>query len=335
MSEPVQILSMEIGTAFGDLAQTAAALEASQTALAALDDLGYPDRHGARMHGLADFDDDPALRILGRHGRALEPVLRAAHANGGGARVQRERIGLFLALGMVDAEPDDLVPAVRASLDSEGEFQLERFFGGAFRSIHPLWPLAMLNNVAGGQFAIDLDIRGDNLVLASDADGGVRALLEAARSIQAGVCDAALVAGASETVGTFGVARRALEGRTTEDAQGEGCGAWLLASAACAASIGAKPRGFLRGGATVFDCAGRRGHAEARAVHEALRDAGMEDDDFAGTTNEVVNQQQLGALGPAAAFVLGTYALLGAPTPIAVAVSAPSGAAGALILEAA
>ncbi len=128
-------------------------------------------------------EDDPALRILGPHGRLLDAVCLEAH---GAARLEtlaRERVGLFVGMGMVDSSVDDLAPAALASRDDAGQLSLERFFAGPYRQIHPLWPLSMLNNVAAGQIAIDLDIRGDNAVLAADADAGVRALLEGARSL--------------------------------------------------------------------------------------------------------------------------------------------------------
>lgn len=359
MSTPIQVLSLKGLTVRGTIAETIAAGFGpdAPSALESLADLGLPARVGARLEGVADFDDDPALRILGRHGRALEPVLRAAHTEGRGAQVARERIGLFLALGMVDAEPDDLVPAVRASRDAQGNFDLQRFFGGAFRSIHPLWPLAMLNNVAAGQFAIDLDIRGDNLVLASDADAGVRAVLEAMRAIQAGTIDAAVVGGSAEAIGAFGMQRFELEGRGADYEPGEGCGAWLLASTTCASAIGATPRARLLGAATAYgatpDGSGATEEAWSRAIDIALADANLGPAAVQiavhgplepGLDRALSSHQgfwrpgtKLGELGPAQAFVAGALSVETLPSGsiILVLAGSASGAVGALVLEAA
>ncbi|MDA1193645.1 MAG: beta-ketoacyl synthase N-terminal-like domain-containing protein [Planctomycetota bacterium] len=179
-------------------------------------------------HEPEDAEDDPALRILGPHGRLFEAVSRAAHSAGGLATVPRERVGLFVGMGMVDAAVHDLAAAAQASRDATGAFSLSAFFAGGYRSVHPLWPLSMLGNVAVGQVAIDLDIRGDNLVLSADADAGLRALLEAARSVARGDCDAALAGGASGRITPATLARLALEGQLLGVAPAEGAGACAL-----------------------------------------------------------------------------------------------------------
>ncbi len=113
------------------------------------------------------------------HGTLLELVARAAHGQANLGSVPREAIALMIGLGMVDSPTADLEAAVAASRDDAGAFDLARFFQGGFRAIHPHWPLRMLNNVVVGQLAADLDVRGDNLVLAAEADAGVRAFAEA------------------------------------------------------------------------------------------------------------------------------------------------------------
>lgn len=223
-------------------------------------------------------DDDPTLRILGPHGRTLLSLATPLHEALEGSRIPRKRIGLFLALGMVDSPPQELARAVDAST-VEGStiptIDHDRFYAGAFRQIHPLWPLSMLGNVAGGQLAIDLDIRGDNLALASECDGGVRALLEATRAIRHARIDAALVGAVAEPVTPASLTRLALRAPVAHAdvpglAPGEGAVClWLEAADTCPAA-----RGRIVAGTTRFEPELREGRVLARALSAWLDDQG-------------------------------------------------------------
>ena len=133
----------------------------------------------------------------------------------------------------------------------------------------------MLNNVAVGQLAIDLDVRGDNLVLASEADGGVRALLEGAYALADGRIDAALVGGVAEPVMPASLARARLRGTLGRGAApGEGAAAFLLGSAPARASARlSRRRDHLRRRAR---SAGGSRDAYARAFARALAVAGLD-----------------------------------------------------------
>jgi 3-oxoacyl-(acyl-carrier-protein) synthase len=143
-----------------------------------------------------------------------------AHAQARGGEVPREDVGLYVATGMVDAALEDLAPAILASRDGAGRLDVARFFAAGFRAIHPLWPLAMLNNVAVGQVAADLDVRGDNLVFACEADAGVRAFQEALAALEEGAVRLALVGGVAEPVSPASLARRRLRGQGAPPGEG-------------------------------------------------------------------------------------------------------------------
>src|SRR5262245_36037512 len=115
------------------------------------------------------------MRVMTPHGPVPERSARAAHRAARLEDLPPEAVGLFVALGMIDSEPAAVEPAIAASRDEAGRFDLAKFFGTGFRSIHPHWPLHMLNNVVVGQMAADLNVQGDNLVLACEADAGARA----------------------------------------------------------------------------------------------------------------------------------------------------------------
>ena len=278
MALRVALTAAACRTAHGDDLQAAwARVRTGDSALAPLegfDAAAFGPVQGAQIWQEPEGpEDDPTLRILGPHGRILEAVAGAVHAADGLGDLPPERVGLFVGMGMVDAPLHDLQAAALASREADGAFSLTRFFAGGYRHIHPLWPLSMLGNVAAGQISIDLDIRGDNLVLASDADAGLRALLEGARSVARGACDAAIVGAVSGRITPATLARRALQDRR-EVAPGEGGAAFALRGNAQA------PLAWLIGGATAFGPAGAGLAGPAadtfeRVVRSALAEAGL------------------------------------------------------------
>lgn len=289
MSSRVALVAAAARTALGpDLDRTWEAVAAGRSALAPLvgfDASGFGDPWAAQIWSEpATPEDDPAMRILGRHGHLLERVISDVHEHTGLARVPRDRVGLFVSIGMADSVVDDLAPAVLASRDESGRLDLGRFFGGGYRHVHPLWPLAALNNVAAGQISIDLDLQGDNVVLSSQADGSVRALLEAMYALQDGSTDAALAGAVAEPIGPASLARLALRGvlgagaaapLATEGAgvsPGEGAAAFLLRREVALGTT--RPLAFLRGGATTWgrapDRPGPTEDAFRRAISRGL-----------------------------------------------------------------
>ncbi len=281
MSVAIAIEAVAARTALGaDLDATCAALASGETAVSPVrgfDASAFGAADAAELpDDAAGPEDDPTLRILGPHGQWLESVLSSLAPRA----VARDRLGLYVALGMVDSPVEDLAPSILASRDGAARFDLARFFGGGYRAIHPLWPLSMLGNVAVGQLAIDLDLRGDNVVLASQADAGVRALLEARGALLEGATDTALVAAASERVSPASLARRRLRGISIAlgdgAAPGEGAAACRLRREADAEA----PLLRLLGGATTFGPAdGRSGpsrHTIERAIDAACHDAGTQ-----------------------------------------------------------
>jgi 3-oxoacyl-(acyl-carrier-protein) synthase len=299
MSTRVAIVAAAARTALGaDLDATWAALAAGRSALAPLqgfDASGFGDPWAAQLWTEpATPEEDPAMRILGRHGHLLERVVADVHERSGLASRPPDRVGLFVSIGMADSVVDDLAPAVRASRDESGRLDLKRFFAAGYRHVHPLWPLAALNNVAAGQISIDLDLRGDNFVLSSQADGGVRALIEAMHALHDGSTDAALAGGVAEPIGPASLARLALRGVLGDGAAaplcaegagvspGEGAAAFLLQREVALGT--SRPLAFLRGGATTWgrapDRVGPTEDAFRRAIGQALAAARLDGRDI-------------------------------------------------------
>jgi 3-oxoacyl-(acyl-carrier-protein) synthase len=266
------VVGVDVLTAWGDLRGTWNASKTFEPALApprGFDASGFEGLRAAQIAPRSDDgEDDPAERILGQHGRVLDVCARNAHARARGTEIPRDEVGLYVATGMIDSAVEDLAPAAIASRRSgEAGVDLARFFESGFRSIHPLWPLSMLNNVSVGQVATDLDVRGDNLVLGSEADAGVAAFVEAMAALEQGAIRLAIVGGVSERVCPASLARRRLAGVTAPP--GEGCGVLVLEHPASALKRRVEPLAWLGAAATAFG-----EDAGARVACEVMTTAG-------------------------------------------------------------
>lgn len=278
----VAIVAADAFTALGkDLDESWSALLEGRTAVAPVtgfDASGFRITRAAQVWPApAEPEEETAKRVLGRHGQLIDALLRRLHEAGGLAAAPRNRVGLYVLTGLTDSPIGDMTPAVLASRDDDGTFDVARFFKGGFRRMHPLWPLEVLQNVAIGQISIDLDIRGDNVVLSSEGDGAVRVVTEAAFALLDENADHVLVAGGSNAVSPAELARLTLRGDRCSP--GEAAGALHLER-----DGGRRPRAYVLGGATAFERAeGRPGPTEdafRRAIRGALDAAGVEGRDL-------------------------------------------------------
>jgi 3-oxoacyl-[acyl-carrier-protein] synthase II len=269
--------------------------------------------------GDATLSPEGPTRVVTHHGTILERLARTVHDTARAQDLPREEIGFFVGLGMVDSEPSALAPALCASREGSGPFDLSRFFSGAFRAIHPHWPLQMLNNVAVGQVAADLDLRGDNMVVACEADAGARALAEGLEAVRSGAARAALVAGVSERVGPAALRRSTLRGMPGQ-VLGEGGGALLLEGEGSARARGCALWGFLAGAGFAFEPSGEgpgpTSDAMVRAMQEALACAGASAEDVGvvfvegtGLAEAQARRTLFGSRGPEVATVAPAVAL--------------------------
>lgn len=147
-------------------------------------------------------------RIMDLHSLMLMSAARQAYGAAGlaDAGIAGDAIGFFAGMGMVDYEVDDILPAVLKSLGPAG-VDYGRFYAGAYRDIHPLWPLSMLNNVTFCQVAIDLGIKGENAVFCPHADSGAVAITEAVGALCEERAEAVLTGGVSEKISPLSIAR--------------------------------------------------------------------------------------------------------------------------------
>lgn len=231
-----------------------------------------PDcRVAATVNGL-----DPAglgihprdARIMGRHAHMLIKASRDAHAAASvdRAAMSPEDIGFYAGMGMVDYSVDDLLPCVLKSLAGDGSIDYDRFYTSAYREIHPLWPLSMLNNISFCQAAIGLDIRGENTVFSPHADSGALAIAEGVRTLLEDRALLVLAGGVSEVVSPLSLARGDFFG--------------ILAPAANGADAHCMPFGLGRQGTVLGEGCGiisleLRSHADKRGAPYAAMITGF------------------------------------------------------------
>ena len=177
----------------------------------------------------------------------------------------REEIGMFVGIGMVDYEVNDLLPAVVKSVDAADRIDYDAFYSAGYQEIYPLWPLSMLNNITCCLAAIHLDIRGDNSVFSPDADAGAEAIAEGVKTLLTGKARAVMVGGVSERVSPMSLARAHLNQilNTTDQTTakkcrpfskhrkgtilGEGCGIMVLEPYSAALDRGISTMALITG----------------------------------------------------------------------------------------
>lgn len=227
-------------------------------------------------------------RIMGRHSLILMKSALDAWEDAGlkGCDIPGERIGFFAGMGMVDYEVDDLLPAVTKSVDPEGGIDYSMFYSGAFREIHPLWPLSMLNNIAFCQVAIRLGIKGENTVFSPHGDSTIHAFSEGMRVLRDGKTDLVLAGGVSENINENSIARAVITGITGDNetglCPGEGGAMFILERAEDARRRNTNIRGIISGigyGLATKD-SGESKTAFISAISKAIRSAGLKPQDI-------------------------------------------------------
>ncbi len=263
----------------GTLDDVWGALLASQSGIRPVEDFpaGGPEgRVTAQISGL-----DPAdlgvhhrdARIMGRHSWMLMKSARDACRWAGldTRALPGEEIGFFAGMGMVDYRIEDLLPALLGSLSPDGGIDYDRFFETGYREIHPLWPLAMLNNISFCQTAIGLGITGENVVFSPHAESGALAIAEGARAVCEGRARFVLAGGVSEVVSPLSIARAEISGIGT--ILGEGCGIVCLESRSAARERGASYSTMVMGYGSSCGKEDRAACPSVGAIVQAMRQA--------------------------------------------------------------
>ena len=219
MENRVVITGVGLVSSLGnDLDTTWENLLKGKSGISRIDDFdieGFKCPYGAIVQGL-DPDElkvhKKDSRIMDRHAYMLLKSSRDALQSSAIdlELTPPERVGYFAAMGMVDYHIDDLTAAVIHAMDDDGKLNYEKFFSGSYENINPLWPLSMLNNIHFCQVAIDLGIKGENIVFCPHSDAAVHAVIEAYHSVIEKKADLSLAGGVSEKISPMSLTRASL-----------------------------------------------------------------------------------------------------------------------------
>lgn len=305
--EKVVVTGVGMVTSLGaTAAETYSALSAGNTGIRPVSGLD-PQTFGCRMAAqIRHMDPSDAVihprdaRVMRLQGLMLMKAAREALVNGDldPCAVGDSSVGLFVGMGHLDYEFEELLPAIRVCLDSDGWFNHDAFFSSGYREIHPLWPLSILNNMTLCQLGITFGIKGENAVFAPYGDAGARAVAEGMHAIREGKAAAVLAGGVSEKISPLSLTRNSSSDLLSTDPPlmqkacissydegtgpvlGEGCGVMVLESRAGAEKRGVPFLAEVSGFGSAVERQGARpwptSGAVQRAMEKAVTDAGID-----------------------------------------------------------
>jgi 3-oxoacyl-(acyl-carrier-protein) synthase len=143
-------------------------------------------RHRRFVRRLGLFAMEAGFEAFARAGHRRDELAGSISRAQKGDR-QGDRLGLFTAVGGLRADWDELTPAL-ASQRPDGALAWD----SGFRLLHPFWMLRYLSNNVHALLAMELGARGEGVCFGG-ANAGAQALVSAARALEVGAVDAALV----------------------------------------------------------------------------------------------------------------------------------------------
>ena len=145
--------------------------------------------------------DRKSLKLMTRAVQlGISAVQLALEDDGDWASVPPHRRGIFVGASPQSGDPDDLRPALEASM-GPGGFDMQRYASDGYPLIHPLWLVRGLsNNIIGFAAAIH-DLQGVNANYCDGPLGGWNALREGALAVAEGRADMVVAGGADTWAG--------------------------------------------------------------------------------------------------------------------------------------
>jgi 3-oxoacyl-(acyl-carrier-protein) synthase len=130
----------------------------------------------------------------------VSAIRMALDDDGDWATVPPQRRGIFVGASPQTGDPEDLRPALTASMGENG-FDMSKFAEEGYPLIHPLWLVRGLsNNIIGFSAAIH-DLQGVNSNYCDGVSGGWTALREGALAVAEGRADLVVAGGADAWAG--------------------------------------------------------------------------------------------------------------------------------------
>lgn len=213
-----------------------------------------------------------------------------------------ERFGVVMGTGIVPADVEEIAEVILASLDENGQFDLQRFGTEGQGVLFPLWLLKHLPNLVAGHISIIQRAEGPNNTIVTACSAATQAIGDAMQIIRRGEADVMLAGGTDSRMDPLSlVAYAQLGAISTADRPpeqlsrpfdrnrdgfvlGEGAACLVLESEDHAKARGAAILAELAGYASTFDAYAvtkpePEGRAAARAMRNAIKDASISVDD--------------------------------------------------------
>jgi 3-oxoacyl-[acyl-carrier-protein] synthase II len=203
------------------------------------------------------------------------------------------RFGVVFGAGLIASELDELGPPAHLCVNGRGEgIDMQRWGEQGLAAMPPLWMLKYLPNMSACHVSILHNAQGPNNSITETDVAAVLAMGEAYRVLRRGQADLMLTGSADSKINPLSLSRMSLFASLTRRNEapekasrpfdrrrdgfvpGEGAGVLVLETLEHARKRGARIYAEMVGFGSAFD-ARRDGAGLARAIHAALRQAGI------------------------------------------------------------
>jgi 3-oxoacyl-[acyl-carrier-protein] synthase II len=201
--------------------------------------------------------------------------------------------GLYIGSLSLEIEPNVFIPALRAALNQEGEFDLSLFASRGMRLLDPLFLVRALPNAGLCGISLQYQVLGPNTNLTNGPTSGLAAVMLAASAIERGEVRCAIAGGYDSLLVLDAIADHVIAGRLTRQtgaperacrpfdrsrdgyALGEGAAFVVLESEEHASARGTDCYGRILGYAGTTDpgALNHSGGVDGNALEQAARQA--------------------------------------------------------------
>lgn len=173
---------------------------------------GFPSKYAGEV-----LDFDPAFYITQR--KLLKVMSRDIQFSVAASQLaiedaalkleetDRSRFGIFLGVGIINNDLDELGVGIRSGLDTQGHFQMDKFGQDGIRALFPLWFLKYLPNMPACHISIAHGLHGPSNTITTSSAASTQAIGEAFLTIQRGDADLMLAGGADSKINAMGISR--------------------------------------------------------------------------------------------------------------------------------
>jgi 3-oxoacyl-[acyl-carrier-protein] synthase II len=234
-----------------------------------------------------------ALKVMGRELQTAFAASQMAMDQSGlpasieSAVIAKESVATIFGSQMLYGPANELLDAIRHSIDGEGKFDISQFGSAAMRDIMPLWMLKYLPNMAACHVGISIGALGPNNTIVSGDTSATAALIESISTLERGAAKAVVCGSTGSRIDETYLVYRGdtpLASVHREVAQssrphssdadgivfGEAASASILETREHAIARGVKPLAKVAGYASRFHVPGKNGRGSAEAIQLAI-----------------------------------------------------------------